>query len=525
MDYEKVYKEALERAREWYNNPNSSSIGKSYLYAVFPELKESKDDKIRKAIIAHIESLKHYDSYYGVSPKEMVAWLEKQGDTSETIDKGEFAQGVLRGAAINLITWIDYNAAEGNMCLSNMECKDITDALVNCDWDKIYAYIKKKLEKQGEQKETLCDKCKKAQPSHSCQDITALGRCAIEKQGEQKPAIDFRAEDWCVSKVDGKIHNIYNSEVGPKFKVGDWVVLSTSDGEKVVQIDSVEYFKSGGPRYITSEGRWFGNGTKAHLWTIQDAKDGDVLAWDDSKCIALFKNIYDEDSFNSHGFIGHCTDTFESRLSYHDIEGTHPANEEQYDLLFKKMKDAGYEWDANKKELKKFHVIDEGKAKMDYCFTKMMNGEKVSSAWSEEEYNGEDYGIDSLYHAQRILEKTLGNVDGYQTDDGILSHKCAITAVKKLYAQKPTEWSEEDEKIALSIEHVMNCASLLNIVPDKIDKIRVWLKSLKDRYTWKPSDKQMKALSDINLTGGISYAGQGQELINLYNDLKKLMEE
>lgn len=34
-------------------------------------------------------------------------------------------------------------------------------------------------------KETLCDKCKKTQPSHSCQDITALGRCALEKQNEQ----------------------------------------------------------------------------------------------------------------------------------------------------------------------------------------------------------------------------------------------------------------------------------------------------------------------------------------------------
>ena len=28
----KAYDEALERAREWYNNPNLSNIGKSYLY-------------------------------------------------------------------------------------------------------------------------------------------------------------------------------------------------------------------------------------------------------------------------------------------------------------------------------------------------------------------------------------------------------------------------------------------------------------------------------------------------------------
>lgn len=52
-----------------------------------------------------------------------------------------------------------------------------------------------------------------------------------------------------------------------------------------------------------------------------------------------------------------------------------------------------------------------------------------------------------------------------------------------------------------------------------------WLKSIKDRYTWKPSEEQMNALSSINVTGTISYAGQGQELIALYNDLKKLREE
>lgn len=52
-----------------------------------------------------------------------------------------------------------------------------------------------------------------------------------------------------------------------------------------------------------------------------------------------------------------------------------------------------------------------------------------------------------VFGTQRIyLKKTLGEVEGYQTDDGILEHKCAISAVDKLYKQKPTEWSEEDEK-------------------------------------------------------------------------------
>lgn len=63
-----------------------------------------------------------------------------------------------------------------------------------------------------------------------------------------------------------------------------------------------------------------------------------------------------------------------------------------------------------------------------------------------EEVNGEDYGIDSLYAAMDILNKTLGQVEGYQSDDGILEHKAAITAIKKLYKQKSVEWSEEDER-------------------------------------------------------------------------------
>jgi hypothetical protein len=140
-------------------------------------------------------------------------------------------------------------------------------------------------------------------------------------------------------------------KVEPKFHEGDWVV----QGCNMLKIRCVgnEYYcfeTVGGyvDDMLVSEIDSF-----YHLWTIQDAKDGYVLSWDDSKCIAIFKNIYDEDSFNSYGFVGGCTGTFESRMSYHDIEGAHPATKEQRDLLFQKMKEAGYKWDAEKKELKK----------------------------------------------------------------------------------------------------------------------------------------------------------------------------
>jgi hypothetical protein len=56
-------------------------------------------------------------------------------------------------------------------------------------------------------KETLCDKCKKAQPSHSCQDITALGRCALEKQNEQNPSWsdeDNAVLDALIRRLEGE---------------------------------------------------------------------------------------------------------------------------------------------------------------------------------------------------------------------------------------------------------------------------------------------------------------------------------
>ena len=59
-------------------------------------------------------------------------------------------------------------------------------------------------------------------------------------------------------------------KVEPKFKIGDWVIVSTTKGDKVVQIASVEHFKDGYPSYITTEGRWFGNGSKARLLTDKD---------------------------------------------------------------------------------------------------------------------------------------------------------------------------------------------------------------------------------------------------------------
>ena len=70
-----------------------------------------------------------------------------------------------------------------------------------------------------------------------------------------------------------------------------------------------------------------------------------------------------------------------------------------------------------------------GKTVAEICNEYFAWVEKQGEQKAIEEVNGEDYGIDGLWHAQRILEKTLGSVGGYQSHDGILDHKAAITAV------------------------------------------------------------------------------------------------
>ncbi len=135
----------------------------------------------------------------------------------------------------------------------------------------------------------------------------------------------------------------------------------------------------------------------------------------------------------------------------------------------------------------------------------------------------EDYGIDGLYAAIDILQKTLGEVEGYQSDDGILEHKCAISAVKELYEQQPAGWSEEEEKdIQEASDYLRDYAN--NIIQGGNSKL--YLRSLADRIEslrtpphWKPSEEQMSDLWRVAMMYTVSYPA----LKSLYNDLNNLL--
>ena len=78
MDYEKAYKEALEKATIYHKQGNEDM--KLMMETCFHELVESVDERIRKAIIKHFRQGTDYTSFYGFSKKQVIAWLEKQGE-------------------------------------------------------------------------------------------------------------------------------------------------------------------------------------------------------------------------------------------------------------------------------------------------------------------------------------------------------------------------------------------------------------------------------------------------------------
>ena len=329
-------------------------------------------------------------------------------------------------------------------------------------------------------------------------------------------------------------------KIEPKFKIGDWLVHNERKHiVKVVNLTPMVYEVVNilGYHHTITDTAIENN---YHLWTIQDAKDGDVLQL--GEVTAIFQKYIGDGNCKCYCSVYDGEFEIPSKDSSYGCHNAIPATKEQRDLLFRKMNEAGYEWDAEKKELNKI----------------------------KEEVNGEDYGIDSLYHAQRILEKTLGSVDGYQSDDGILEHKCAITAVKKLYEHKPTNWSEGDESILESvIKDVMASHSNRTVegflcklnwlkslkcmvqpkqkwseededyINDLIkyfsqnerlkntkEDIVIWLKSLTPQNRWKPSDEQLNALHDaVVYVDKSMFPYPKGILMKLYKQLKKLREE
>ena len=152
-------------------------------------------------------------------------------------------------------------------------------------------------------------------------------------------------------------------KIKPRFNVGDWVVFITSGS--IYQVEKKENYEYtlrhilGGSLCVP-----FSNDVFIREWTIEDAKDGDVLSlcteYKGNKMLqtGIIEKYAGEyvGCSNMHTFKIYAGVNWDNNLQidkYMGCSDIHPATKEQRDLLFQKIKEAGYEWDADKKELKK----------------------------------------------------------------------------------------------------------------------------------------------------------------------------
>ena len=326
----KAYDKALEAACCIYNNMKEGGnfSGMEDLEVIFPELKESEDERIRKWIIGVLSTYEHDKDLRNAA----VTWLEKQGEKKSAWSKEDENECNHILKILNLVA-------------EEQETKGYNNLISSANWLKS---IKDRIQSKPRKKNIEQNLAKKY-------GITGIG----SKHAEGKLA------EMLKKKIETE--NVDNTnKVEPKFHEGDYVV--DIDCGKVLRISEVlsyGYFFENGD-YST-----FDNADKEYrMWNINDAKNGDVLCYKDE--ISLYKHdikncTKEETTFG--GFVYHCcydgkrfiTDNLYS-LTEQDKTDICLATKKQHNLLFTKMKEAGYEWDSVNKKLKEIvqSPIDNG---------------------------------------------------------------------------------------------------------------------------------------------------------------------
>ena len=399
-----AYDEAKARmSRAW--NDNRCTLG--FMNEIFPELKESEDERIRKRLV---EEMRHFqreaakescDADFEFA-KSAIAWLEKQGEE---------------------------NPLKGTL-------GDVFD------------------------------------------DLRA-GLDPSPKQGEQK------ADD----------------KAKPKFKVGDWITNGIFNARIIrIREDTYSATTESGDIYFPS----YKDMHDYHLWTIEDAKDGDVLQL--GSVTAIFKEYIGNKhclcycSFCNGGDFEKPIANGEDNNYDYRYHNTTPATKEQRDLLFQKMKEAGYEWNAEKKELRKIEQKPVPKFKVgDIMRTLQEAADGIIDGMPVV------VSIDDEYYRCNNELIAIKDQDDYEYPP--MNRR-----------QKP--WSEEDERTLNNLVNLIHGGAHL-AYEEEIN----WLKSLCPQNRWKPSDEQMEALELVVQYHAFANTDNRNKIVALFNDLKKLKGE
>ena len=224
----------------------------------------------------------------------------------------------------------------------------------------------------------------------------------LEKQG--KSALEAAKEE----KVDNQNCVKPTDKVEPQFKTGDWVIYN-NDICQIVKRDEgcnklITVF--GIEKELVNER----NLSTARLWTIQDAKDGDVLM---SRAPFIYGRTI------PYGGLDWYNGKFIKASNYVFKDSpVHPATKEQRGTLMKAMHEAGYVFDFDKKELKKI---------------------EHSLAWNEEDEKMFSNIVDCIKNLPIFYESININGEDKTTERFICNAINWFKSLKERYIWEPSD--------------------------------------------------------------------------------------
>ena len=353
----KAYDKAIERAKKLYGNGIAEEI--------FSELKEDETERIKKDLIHWIDDFPDI-IWRGHYKKDIIAWLEKQESyyTFE-IKEGHWYKCVcdymLNGSDLMFKNDNLYYCRNNWRLRGEIDERNVKDIGVN-GYKSFF---------RPSTNQEIKDWLEKQAPSQTNERawLYLVSDVLTWKDGIGQylddPRVQELAKRLC-SNYAQKLYNPSNSsntgkneqksadKIEQKFHKGDWITIDKpcqiinihDNGNYIVQYCDDEKTHELSKNFCES---YF------HFWTIQDVKDGDVFV--NGSNIFIFHFI------NNRRLMGYCHVNMDDGNLYNDIGRNEcfctidapvtPATKEQRDALMKAISDAEYEWDIEKKELKK----------------------------------------------------------------------------------------------------------------------------------------------------------------------------
>ena len=439
------YDEAIAHAKLLLKTIGNATLGnlvlKNEFEIMFPELTESEDEKIRKEIVSAINI---YCSEYHRGTKvrnDMLAWLEKQDNKDKLIKElSEYKSKYIRETLEKVLTMNNRDDERLRKTtidfLKEFADKGYENAIECIDW----------LKKQGEQKSAIYDSnvLEKHITKNSISELANSilirnGWKVIEQNLTDKAEPKFHEGEWlCENEPNNyaRFIQILNVQGKERYRIS----RDIHNDEDIVEFDFVEKYY--------------------HKFDIKDAKPGDVLASKNGAEILIFRKLDSSRSFSSYYNIKGRGEIGWSNRSFV------PATKEQRDLLFSKMKEEGYKWDDEKKELKKIKQKHTPKYKVG----------------------------DTIYYNSfgEVKSMIVANVVTDNTDNPMYEDENGNAVFEKDLIEQKSAWSKEDDRIYYSLladirtRQDGSTSTLEAYYNEQID----WLKSLKDRVSPRPKKEE-----------------------------------